>query len=70
MLYRIQVMSLDQIVSRYIHLKAKDETAMIINLVFALSHAQRKQVRAELEQLGIPVTRSLYYDYEKQVWID
>ena len=54
----------------YDYVMRNDETEDILsNFVDTLSHAQRIELRIELEYHNIPTLRNLYYDYGRQEWI-
>lgn len=44
-----------------------DEAALAVN---ALDDESRKALRAEVEALGLPMLRNLYFNYQTQTWID
>ena len=48
-----------------------DDFDTVVEWVDCLSYAERIQLRGELERLGCDkLVRNLYYDYDKQCWIE
>lgn len=44
-----------------------DEASLAVN---ALDDESRKALRAQVEALGLPQLRNLYFNYQTQTWID
>lgn len=56
---------------QYMKLAETIDAGQLADLVETLTHAERVQLRAELEAAGCTkLIRSLYYDYKTQTWIE